>query len=143
MNYYNRFFACTVLGLLADHSAAQVQVENAWVQLAPPTATVNAAYMQIINSHVQPQTIVGLSADCCTMVMLHQTRQDGDKVSMEHLDRLIIPAQASVHLAPGGMHIMLMGVQQELSLGRKVRMTLRFGDGSTQDIELDVKKDEH
>ncbi len=142
MNYYNKFFACAFLGMLACHSAAQVQVENAWIQLAPPAATVNAAYMQIHNPQLHPQTIVGVSADCCATVMLHQTRREGDKMLMEHLEHLVVPAQARVQLAPGGMHIMLMQAQEELTLESKVKITFSFDDGSTQEFDLDVKKNE-
>lgn len=142
MNYYNNFFAGTLLSGLALHSVAQVLVENAWVQLAPPGITVNAAYMQIKNPQARQQTIVGLSADCCAKVMLHNTRKVGDKVVMEHLDYLVIPVQSNVLLAPGGMHIMLVEPQEELTLASKVKLTFSFSDGSTQEFNLDVKKNE-
>jgi periplasmic copper chaperone A len=142
VNYYNKFFACILLGVFASHCAAQVQVEGAWVKLAPPSATVNAAYMTIHNPQLHVQTIVGVSADCCAGVMLHKTRREGDKVVMDHLEHLVIPAQSRVQLAPGGLHIMLTEAQEELTLESKVNITFSFGDGSTQDFELDIKKDE-
>ena len=142
MNYFYKFFAGALLCGLAFHSAAQVLVENAWVQLAPPTITVNAVYMKINNPQLRPQTIVSLNADCCAMVMLHNTRKVGDKVVMEHLDYLAIPAQSSVQLAPGGMHIILMEPHEELALESKVKLTFNFSDGSTQEFDLDVKKNE-
>lgn len=137
---YARIFMLLVGYCLAGFCAAQVQVENAWVQLAPPSARVHAAYMQIHNSQTQAQTIIGLRADCCAMVMLHQTRKDGDKVKMDHLEYLEIPAHASVQLAPGGLHIMLMQATSELALGSKVTISFDFRDGSTQDVELNVKQ---
>lgn len=121
---------------------ANVQVDNAWIKLAPPAATTNAAYMQISNPELQTQTIVGISADCCAMVMLHRMQYDGDKVSMAHLDQLAIPAQSSVQLAPGGMHIMLMQAHEKLLLNHQVAITLKFSDGHSQTINLTVKKDE-
>lgn len=142
MNYYYKFFTSTLLCGLAFHSTAQVLVENAWVQLAPPAITVNAVYMQINNPQWRPQTIVSLNADCCATVMLHNTRKVGDKVVMEHLDYLVIPAQSTVQLVPGGMHIMLMEPQAELTLESKVKLTFSFSDGSTQEFNLDVKKNE-
>jgi copper(I)-binding protein len=142
VNYYYKLFTGTLLCGLAFHSTAQVLVENAWVQLAPPTITVNAVYMQINNPQLRSQTIVSLNADCCTSVMLHNTRKVGDKVVMEHLDYLVIPAQSSVQLVPGGMHIMLMEPQVELTHESKVKLTFSFSDGSTQEFDLDVKKNE-
>jgi len=142
VNYYNKFFTCVLLAMLAGHGAAQVQVENAWIQLAPPAIAVNAAYMTIHNPQLRAQTIVGVSADCCAGVMLHKTRREGDKVAMDHLEHLVIPAQARVQLAPGGLHIMLTEAQEELTLESKVKITFSFGDGSTQEFDLDVKQSE-
>jgi copper(I)-binding protein len=137
MNYCK--FHAGICLLLAGQCAAQVQVENAWVQLAPPAATVNAAYMQIHNPLSQAQTIIGARADCCAMVMLHQTRKNGDKVFMDHLEQLVIPAQSSVQLTPGGLHIMLMHATRELTLDSPVIISFDFDNGHTQDIELHVK----
>lgn len=142
VNYYNKFFACALVGAFAWPCVAQVDVEDAWVKLAPPGATVNAAYMKIHNPQIRVQTIVGVSADCCAMAMLHQTRKHGDKVSMDHLDLLAVPAQASVQLTPGGLHIMLMKPAQELVIDSEVKITFSFSDGTTQHINLSVKKNE-
>ncbi len=136
------FFAPLLLAINAGYCMANVQVNNAWIKLAPPNATTNAAYMQISNPEVQTQTIVGISTDCCAMAMLHQMQYEGDKVSMAHLDQLIIPAKSSVQLAPGGMHIMLMQARETLSLNRQVAITLEFSDGHSQTINLTVKKDD-
>jgi len=142
VNYYNKFFACALVSMLTGHCVAQVQVENARIQLAPPAAAVNAAYMTIHNPQLRAQTIVGVGADCCATVMLHKTRREGDKVLMEHLEYLVIPAQAQVQLAPGGLHIMLTEAKEELTLESKVKITFSFGDGSTQEFDLDVKQSE-
>lgn len=142
MNYYIRVIAGVCFCGLASHSAAQVLVENAWVQLAPPAINVNAVYMQIHNPQLRLQTIVSVSADCCAKAMLHNTRKLGDKVVMEHLDYLELPAQANVQLAPGGMHIMLMEPDAELTLESKVKLTFSYSDGSTQEFGLDVKNND-
>jgi len=142
VNYYNKVFSGLLCGVFAWPCMAQVEVSDAWVQLAPPGAEVNAAYMRIYNPQLKPQTIVGVSADCCAMAMLHQTRKHGDKVSMDHLDLFVVPAQTDVQLNPGGLHIMLMQAQQELTIDSEVKITFSFSDGTTQDINIHVKKNE-
>lgn len=140
VNYSYKFFWGALLGGCAWSCVAQVEIDQAWVQLAPPGAAVNAAYMRIYNPQSRPQTIVGVSADCCAMAMLHQTRIQGDKMTMEHLDLLVVPAQANVELAPGGLHIMLMQAEQELTIGNEIKITFSLGDGTTQDVNIQVKK---
>lgn len=142
MKFFTSYVGIFLLGSLVPYCVADVQVANAWIKLAPPSATVNAAYMQLTNQQSQAQTIVGVSADCCAMAMLHNTQHEGDKVAMVHLDQLVIPPQSSVQLAPGGMHIMLMQAREKLSLNRAVIITLEFSDGHSQAIELAVEKDE-
>ena len=140
MKFFNKIIVSAVLSMLANLCAAQLQIENPWIALAPPAAGVNAAYMKFYNPQPQPQKIVGVSADCCAMTMLHQMRREGDKMRMEHLDYLLVPAQSEVNLAPGGLHIMLMKPKQELQLDSKVTLVFTFADASKQSIVLDVKK---
>lgn len=126
--------------LLAKPAAAQLQVDNAWVPLAPPGARVYAVYMTLINRSTEPLTLVGFASDCCAHGMLHSTRQQEGKVIMEHLDSLEIAAQSQVQLQPGGIHMMLMGPKAPLAEGDEIAMELRFADGSRQTISARVMR---
>lgn len=117
-----------------------VSVTDAWVKLAPPGSMVNAAYMQLHNNSSGVSVIVAVSADCCAEIMMHQSRRVGDKVFMEHLDTLEIPAKSGLMLAPGGLHLMLLGAQVPLGVSDEVNITLTFADGSTQTVTAPVKR---
>jgi len=129
--------------LFAFNARAELLVEDAWVKLAPSSIQMSAAYMKLSNQQQDAQVITGVTADCCASAMLHVTRTQGDKVSMDHLEQLSIPAQSSIHLQPGDMHIMLMKPRYELALDTPVRITFTFSDGSHQDIDIIVKRDKH
>ena len=49
---------------------------------------------------------------------------------------LPIPAKGSVLLAPGGLHVMLMGLPQPLKAGTTLPLTLNFEKAGT--VTLDV-----
>lgn len=119
---------------------AELTVQNPWVKLAPPGASVNAAYMNLRNDSPEEKIIVAVSADCCMQVMMHQTRREGDKVYMDHHDRLIIPAQSELQLAPGGLHLMLLGANAPLTLNDKVNIHFDFADGTQHSVSIPVKK---
>lgn len=129
--------------LIAANAQAELLVDDAWVKLAPPSIQMSAAYMKLSNQQQEAQVITGVSADCCASAMLHVTRTQDDKVSMAHLEQLSIPAQSSTHLQPGDIHIMLMKPRYELALDTPVRITFTFSDGSHQDIDMIVKRDNH
>ena len=133
--------ALFLLLLAAPQCAAQLSLVNGWVKLAPPAASVNAAYVELKNEQSFPQTIVDVSADCCAQAMLHKTKLVNGMASMEHLTQLVVPAQQSLQLVPGGLHIMLMEAHSELVEGTPVTLTLSFSNGTTQKLTLIVKPD--
>jgi copper(I)-binding protein len=138
-----RVFFTLFLLPCAFFARAELLVENAWVKLAPPSIQMSAAYMKLSNQQQTAQVITNVSADCCVTAMLHHTKAQGDKVVMDHLDKLAIPAQSSIQLLPGDLHIMLMGARYPLVLDTPIRITFTFSDGSRQDIDTIVKKDGH
>lgn len=116
------------------------EVRNAWIKLAPPGAAVNAAYMSLHNSTAEEKVIVAVTADCCTQVMMHQTRREGDKVYMDHRDSLYIPAQGELQLAPGGLHLMLLGAKAPLGLEDNINIHFDFSDSTQYTLSVPVKK---
>lgn len=115
-----------------------VIVKNAWVKLAPPGAKVNAAYMQFYNHSSVDNAVVAVSADCCKEVMVHQSRRIGDRIFMDHLDRLEIPARSELMLSPGGLHLMLTGAQAPLKMNDEVKIILTFTDGTILTVTAPV-----
>jgi copper(I)-binding protein len=57
---------------------------------------------------------------------VHQTIKNGDVMEMRPVDALTVSADKPVTLAPGGYHIMLMGLKRPLAKGDKFPVTLRF-----------------
>jgi periplasmic copper chaperone A len=115
--------------------AAELQVEQAWVRLPPPVSDTAAVYAMFRNPGKHDVRIVGVSADVAASAMLH-TMAGG---SMRALKALKVPAGGEVRLAPGGMHIMLMGLKHPLTAGEKVRIDLEYADGSHQQLQAGVR----
>jgi copper(I)-binding protein len=62
---------------------------------------------------------------------LHHTVMENDMMRMQELeDGIRIKAGATVELSPGGMHIMVMGLQKPLNKDDSIEITLHFEDGS-------------
>lgn len=63
---------------------------------------------------------------------------DGQQVmGMEDVDSLEIPAHGQRTLAPGGDHLMLMGLKSHPVSGDIVKLTLRFEPGG-REVTVDV-----
>jgi hypothetical protein len=118
-----------------DAHAAGLDVHHAWVRLPPPVSDTAAAYMQFHNPAARDVRIVGVSADVAMSAMMH-SMADG---TMKALPTLTVPAGGRVAFAPGGMHIMLMGLKHPLSAGETVHIELRYADGSRQRMTAVVR----
>jgi len=72
-------------------------------------------------------------------VELHTMTMDGDVMRMREVEGGIeLPAGETVELAPGGLHIMFMGLESPFVEGETVPVTLTFEGGETIDLELPV-----
>lgn len=138
---------CSAMVAAADTTEqSPLQISHAWVQLAPPAAQVNAAYMQLINHSDKTVELRRVSADCCAQVMLHESQPVGDKVTMVHLSHLTIAPHSQRKLAPGGLHLMLLQPRTDLREADQVKLEFYFADGRQQSLTLSVSGaiiDEH
>src|SRR3546814_11378422 len=68
----------------------------------------------------------------------HRTVRDGDVMRMEPAEIVEVPAGAQVELAPGGLHIMLMDLKQQLNTGDSFPMTILFDSGEATEFTYPV-----
>jgi len=131
-------FALMLMLLPITSMAAELELKSGWVRLVPPVSDSSAAYLTLANTGDQAVTIVGVSSGVADMTMLHGMRMENGRMVMFGLDRLEVPAHGEVSLAPGGSHIMLVGLKSALTEGEEVQLTLKYADGTTQQLTVKV-----
>ncbi|MGH8217015.1 MAG: copper chaperone PCu(A)C [Steroidobacteraceae bacterium] len=123
----------------ASPSAAQVQVENAWIPQPPPGAEVAAAYFTLHNTGREPAALVGIDCPLAAAAMLHRTSVVAGESRMRRVQRLTIPPGRSVTLEPGALHVMLHRLARALRVGERVPLVLHFAGGKELRIEAKVR----
>ena len=126
----------------ATHAATPLLVRDAWVQEAPPGATVLAAYLVITNPGAQAHTLVSASSPDFAAVEMHASRIIDGTASMTQLKDLAIPARGQQVFAPGGAHLMLLRPKRALRAGDPVRLRLHFKGAATLDVTAQVRRAE-
>lgn len=121
--------ACGALAMPLSHAGDVLRIEGGWVRAMPPTQRMTAAYMSIRNAGAEPVSVTGASASSAADVSLHTTRRDGDRVRMEAVDTITIAPGETATLAPGGMHVMLMGLERMPAAGEQVELCLQSSAG--------------
>jgi copper(I)-binding protein len=107
---------------------APLRVAEAWVRAPNPAVDVAAAFVTIENHTAAPVALVAVSSRAAEVVEMHETRTVDGMMSMQKVDRIVVPAHGTTTLAPGGSHLMMTGLAQPLL--SPVELTMRFDDGT-------------
>ncbi len=103
----------------------------------PPTP--NAIYMQITNPGEDDLTLVSAVTDTAAFVEIHETMLADDVMRMAQLeDGLTIPAGETVTLEPGGLHIMLIELQQNFVPDEAILLELTLDSGAMMTVAVPV-----
>jgi len=130
--------AAAALPLIAGDS--HIVIADPYARETPPNAKVGGAYMTIMN-HGHANRLTGARSDAAAMAQIHNHIIDSEGVMrMREVEGgIALGKHESVTLAPGGLHVMLMGLENPLKKGETIAITLEFEDGSTVDVDVPVK----
>jgi copper(I)-binding protein len=123
----------------AATAAEAISIQDAWVKAADEG--MSAAFGTLENSGDTDITVVSAQSPASTMIELHETvENDAGEMVMQAKDGgFVIPANGSLELAPGGNHIMLMGLTAPVQAGDESTFTLTLDDGSTYEFTAPAK----
>ncbi|MBB2910196.1 hypothetical protein FHS43_001459 [Streptosporangium becharense] len=111
-------------------AGAVLSVVDPWVKTTKKGMT--AAFGTLVNNTDAEVTVVSGSTPLSPKVELHEVVESGGKMVMQPKQSgFVIPARGTHRLQPGGDHIMLMGVTEEVKPGAQVAFTLTLKDGKT------------
>lgn len=119
-------------------SSSGIAVEQPWARAAVQGG-VGGAFMRIENRGTASDRLVSATSPAARTVELHTTVRDGDVMRMRPVQAIEVPAQGAVQLQPGGLHMMLIGLNQPLKQGEHVPVTLTFERAGTVTIDLAVQ----
>lgn len=133
--------AAAVLALLGATPAIahDVAVGQAWSRATPKGAKVAGGYLTIENHGAQPDRLLSASSPAAAKLEIHQmTMQDGIMTMRPLDDGLAIPADATVTLAPGGDHIMFVGLTAPFEEDQRIQVSLYFAHSGKIDTIFEV-----
>lgn len=118
-------------------AAAQVAVEAPWVRASVAQQHATGAFMRLTAQ--RDTRLVGARSPAAEAVEVHEMAMEGQMMRMRQIAALPLPRGRSIALAPGGYHIMLIGLRRALRAGERVPMTLVFEDAHGKRSETQVQ----
>lgn len=100
-----------------------------------------AVYFIISNATNTDDTLLSVSTDLASAAEIHMSMKDSnDVMSMQMQDSLPVPAQQEIIFKPGGLHVMLIGLNRDLTIGETISLTLNFEKADSITIEVPVEE---
>lgn len=123
--------ALTTFAALALATAAQAapQVEGPWTRPAAQGGT-GAGFMTLRNPDAKPDALVAVESPLARQTQIHQSSMSGGVASMKMIPRVALAPGAAVTFAPGGYHLMFIGLTRPVKAGDTVPATLTFASGA-------------
>jgi len=132
--------ALAIIGVFSTQALAhevtvgQLTLTDLWTRATPPNAPTGAAYLTITNTGDVADRLIGVATPAAAKGEIHEMKVDGGVMTMRPVEGgLEIPAHGSVTLAPGGFHLMFMGLKSPFVEGGKLPVTLTFATAGSVD----------
>lgn len=98
-------------------------------------------YLTLSNDGQEADRLVGVQTDVAQAAELHQVRMENDVMKMEPVaGGLEIPAGGQVALEPGGYHVMLVDLNQNLKAGESFSVLLQFEKEGEIMVDVEISQ---
>lgn len=136
MNSLLRIPLALAVALAAQAAVAQTTVAEPWIR--GTVAQQKATGMFVRLTSASGGRLVSASSPAAGIVEIHEMAMEGNVMKMRAVPGLDLPAGKAVELKPGGYHVMLMDLKQQMKDGDTVPVTLVIEgkDGRKETLEV-------
>lgn len=142
--------ACTSVAVQAQD--AQVQAADApaaeapslvardgWIRTPAPGSPVMAGYVELRNDGPRELRVRQVTSEAFGAIEIHEMRDVDGVMRMRPVPELVLQPDASVSLAPGGLHLMLFRPVGAVEKGATFTITLQPELGAAVPVEFVVR----
>jgi len=116
-----------------------IRIDHAWSRPAEASAN-GVVYFTIINDGAADDRLLSASSAIAKKAELHVTINDNGVMKMRPVPSVEVKARGRTSLAPGGTHVMLIGLTQALKAGATFPLSLTFEKAGTVEATVAVEQ---
>ena len=133
------FVLTLTLFLVACSPESGIDVHGGWARPARQ-GEIGAVYFLLENHTTETHEMIAAVSDVAQAVEIHESQMNGDVMQMQRLESVSLGPGAEVVFEPGGLHIMLIDLQQELKTGDEIEVTLQFRNFDDITVRVSVQE---
>ena len=115
-----------------------IEVSDVWARTS--TQGMNSAvYFVIQNHNAEVDELIGAASSVADAVEIHESKMEGDVMMMNRVESVVLEPSTKVEFKPGGYHVMLIGLKQDLKAGDEIEFTLQFKNSPDIAMKATVK----
>jgi periplasmic copper chaperone A len=133
----NKCLLAIAIAAFAGNVNAQVTVKDPWIRSTVPQQKATGAFMQL--SAAQDTRLVEAKSPVAGTVEIHEMKMENNVMKMRPVQGVDIAAGKAVDLKPGGYHVMLMDLKEQMKDGASVPVTLVFEGKDKKRETVEIK----
>lgn len=117
----------------------KIAIDNAWARPGSEQGK-SAVYLRISNGTASTDTLHSFSSDAAESVELHESiKNDDGTSSMQPAGKQVIASGKKLRLQPGGLHLMLINLKRNITVGDTLQISLEFAHAGTVTTPVPVQ----
>ncbi|ACM64457.2 TPA: copper chaperone PCu(A)C [Campylobacter lari] len=127
------------LAILSTFAIAnEIAINDPYVRQTPPNSKTTAIFLELKNNSDKDIKLIKAQSSLSDTTEIHDHIMENGKKMMVQIPQITIKANSSTELKPGGMHIMILNLKENITPQTKANLTLYFDDNSTIELK-DIK----
>lgn len=114
-------------------------ISSPWARTSLKQNTNGAVFMNIKNETPEDDKLIKANANVSKKVELHTHIKEGDIMRMRAVENIDIPANGETALEPGGLHVMLIDLNEDLVEGQQIPLNLTFEKAGEVQVMAEVR----
>jgi len=121
-----------------DYQVGSLKIVDPWTRPAAKGMT-GGGFVSITNTGSRPETLLDVSADARSTELHQSVETNGVHRMIPVKNGLVIAPGQTVRLAPGGYHVMFIGLAEATTLGGALPATLNFARAGKVSVDFAVR----
>lgn len=122
-----------------EEPSGGVTASGAYMYELPPSQRVGAVYLELLNSGKKSASLNFVHTPIAETVEIHRVIYDQGMMQMRPVKHFQLGPGQRQNFAPGGYHLMLMGVEDLPAPGEVFQLTMEFDQGVVVEVDVKVK----